>query len=68
MQGVLRQLVFNLVAIGYLRNGVSYSGPEFAHMLMQDVNDSNAVNNICMTYGKPGFNEPNGWYWRVSTF
>ena len=66
---VLRQLVFNLVAIGFLRDSQScydnVNGSNFAHKLTQDVKSAEDVDTICMTYGKPGFNVPGGWSWHL---
>ncbi len=63
-QGVLRQLVFNLVVIRYLRQSLCDS-LEFARMLIKDVHDIKDVEMICMKYGKSSFNDTNGVYLHV---
>lgn len=65
-RSVLRQLVFNLVAIGFLRDPQSgYDGLNFAQMLTQNIKSAEDVDRICMTYGKTGFNVSGGWSWHL---
>lgn len=62
----LRQLVFNLVAIGFLRDSQSsHDGLNFAQMLTQNIQSTEDVDRICMTYGKTGFNMSDGWSWHL---
>lgn len=67
LRAVLRQLVFNLVAIGFLRDTQSGydDGPNFARMLTQNIQSTEDVDRICMTYGKTGFNVSGGWSWHL---
>ena len=66
-RATLRQLVFNLVAIGFLCDAQTENnyGPEFAHMLTQNIQAPEDVDTICRTYGKPEFNTPGGWTWQM---
>ncbi len=64
-RATLRQLVFNLVAIGFLSDTQSNDVQEFAHILTQNIRVPEDVDTICMTYGKPEFNTPCGWTWHM---
>lgn len=66
-RSALRQLILNLVAIGFLRNTQTNGNtcPAFAHELSQNIQSAEDVDTICMTYGKSGFNIPGGWSWHL---